>query len=782
MTTPISSIDDHALVEPEDHGFRFVGVTVAVSMASAFAVGIVSVVALWMTGSALGDAAVFIASWAAVTLLPGALIWSILSPRGTPLQIVGFGAVLGVAFSLLVWFIATLAGLPLLSWLIPLGTVGAVGAIKFRLYRTGPARPIATRSRSCSSILSATAVIIGVAVLWQGFLRWQPLPPQPSATNTDFWYHSTLVEALQARIIPMDLSAYGEPVVYHWFAHADMALLATMSGMRVPEVVLHAWPVVMMITLVLAAAASIQLLSRTQNPWIGPLGAVLTIVLPAAAMVPGAVPYASGFTVESPTNVLAICVILVSAGAIAQITRSPRSPRGWIAFATICCVAAGSKPSTLPVLVAGGLLMLIVSPRRQRSRTLSSVAVIVIPALLLAVASTVLFGSTGASRPQLLQTAVLSDAVTAVLGGGFRAWEPGSGGALAPFLNGADRATWVLVASIVVATIAANAVRLVGVLGLLNRDIRRDPVIVFVAGTVVAGFIAQWLLSHPGYSQVYFWLGVTPLGAALTVAVLFRSVRSTRSSAGVASVVALPMTLGAAVGAVLLILPETPFEPDSMVVVRQILLPVFLMLLALIVVVSVGRLLDPTWGGAFCRMMTFTIAISIPFALVGAFATQPQTSGRLRPTGVGFFALSAEQQEAALWLRDHSSPDDVVATNVFCQPVEFMRPCNAQSFWVAALTERQLVLGGWSYTDAYIAISAEGWDSAAYLAGPWPDRVALSTSAVADGSEDAVGLLEEDFGVRWLFVDDAATEVASDLPGLARLVYENSAVQIYQLD
>jgi hypothetical protein len=107
--------------------------------------------------------------------------------------------------------------------------------------------------------------------------------------------------------------------------------------------------------------------------------------------------------------------------------------------------------------------------------------------------------------------------------------------------------------------------------------------------------------------------------------------------------------------------------------------------------------------------------------------------------------------EAGRWLRGHSDPDDLLATNLHCQPRR--DACHNLHFWVAAYTERRVLVEGWGYTptanehalEAGIPQSAvEFWDK---------QRLADNDAAFTSPSEQTIGLLRDKYGVRWLFVD-----------------------------
>ena len=69
---------------------------------------------------------------------------------------------------------------------------------------------------------------------------------------------------------------------------------------------------------------------------------------------------------------------------------------------------------------------------------------------------------------------------------------------------------------------------------------------------------------------------------------------------------------------------------------------------------------------------------------------QPDVSVVYQPVPDGGLA-------AARYVRDHSDPDQMIATNAhFRYPLA--RERDPRSFWMAALSERRAVLEGWGYT------------------------------------------------------------------------------------
>ena len=65
--------------------------------------------------------------------------------------------------------------------------------------------------------------------------------------------------------------------------------------------------------------------------------------------------------------------------------------------------------------------------------------------------------------------------------------------------------------------------------------------------------------------------------------------------------------------------------------------------------------------------------------------------------------ITAEEMRAALWLDAHAGRDDLVATNVHCQPIARRKPCDARAFWVAGLGGRRTLIESWGYSDEAVA-------------------------------------------------------------------------------
>ena len=181
------------------------------------------------------------------------------------------------------------------------------------------------------------------------------------------------------------------------------------------------------------------------------------------------------------------------------------------------------------MIACGGLLVLLIQGGADAHFPRQPAMLTLLPLLLIPIAAVALFGSTDGSRIQLFQTLALDPALDgAVVGDGSL---PGRGGWLAPDLVGASGEVWTVALGLLALFVLTELPRLIGVAGPLTTSLRGDPATWWCAGVVGAGFCGLWLLSHPGYSQHYFWRIVIPLGIVLTVTTIVRLLPKGRSGA-----------------------------------------------------------------------------------------------------------------------------------------------------------------------------------------------------------------------------------------------------------
>jgi hypothetical protein len=149
-------------------------------------------------------------------------------------------------------------------------------------------------------------------------------------------------------------------------------------------------------------------------------------------------------------------------------------------------------------------------------------------------------------------------------------------------------------------------------------------------------------------------------------------------------------------------------------------------------------------------------------------------SAQVRNGGAYFnITLPASRVTAARWVRDHSAPDDVVATNVHCLVSYQGGWCDSRSFWLSAYAERRVLIEGWQFAPRVV----NQW-----LSPFWDQKLlALNDAAFTAPTPDGLRALHEQHRVRFLVVDRAVSPESSALATLAKRRFDNGRLAVYEL-
>jgi hypothetical protein len=179
---------------------------------------------------------------------------------------------------------------------------------------------------------------------------------------------------------------------------------------------------------------------------------------------------------------------------------------------------------------------------------------------------------------------------------------------------------------------------------------------------------------------------------------------------------------------------------------------------------------------AFGLPMTFSYIASSPITPSKTLALLGDSS---------WASVTNDGVRAARWLRDHSEPTDVIATNRHCAikevpPESPSRECRAMGFWVSAYTERRVLVEGWAFSlDARSrdvqAGTAPGvqpfWDAPKFV-----DNKRFFNQPTPDA---ATALCQR--GVRWAFLDRRWDADAPSLSHVADLRHRTAHAEVYEL-
>lgn len=122
---------------------------------------------------------------------------------------------------------------------------------------------------------------------------------------------------------------------------------------------------------------------------------------------------------------------------------------------------------------------------------------------------------------------------------------------------------------------------------------------------------------------------------------------------------------------------------------------------------------------------------------------------------------------AARWVRDHSDPAEVIATNVHC--LGRAEPgCFRTAYLISAYAERRVVVEGWAYVPAELVGAPPIADTDIYTHPFWdPGLLAVNDAVFTSPSEASLAALRERSPkLRWLVADRS---FPGDLVGLARV-------------
>jgi hypothetical protein len=443
-----------------------------------------------------------------------------------------------------------------------------------------------------------------------------------------------------------------------------------------------------------------------------------------------------------------------------------RGVAGWLALAVLLIVVSGSKASYIPLLLAGlacaigvGLL------RRQVSQPALIAAGLALCSL--GFAMFVLLGGEASGLAldpmQLLRLTGLG-------------WETGLFGEPIPAL------AYVTMLGICALCWAAIWC---GLIGLRGTGATRKPELVMLVGIGAAGIAAALLFGHPGLSQDAFFQGLRPylsIAAVVGFAAIVTSsglgrraiaLASAAAAAGLLAVLTLRL-LGSRT------MPVNTGQPGGR---RSLVIALgwpYLVLAALIIVAAVILFRSTrTRAAAPVLVLAALMGMGLETSLHDRIyrpvhrAIQTQWQPNI-PSLVADGSL-----EAGRWIRDHSDPSDVVATNAHC--LYKAEVCNNARFTAAAFTERRILIEGWGYNTRAQTI-AEQTDTFHAMVPYWnPELLTINDAAFFTPSPQTLGRLRDEYGVRWLFVDRSANEPAPNLGEFATLRFTSGVCDVYEV-
>lgn len=735
----------------------------------ATAVGLVLVAALLATGTPALDILRYAGYVAWALVLPGTLVYRAL--RGTPHSLVddlAMGAAVGFALEIAAYTAVSAVGLRELLWAWPLLVVVpflAVPALR-RHWRPAGYRPV-----PLAWAWTVAAIAIGlVGYVAIAFFRPNPLPPAASRGHVpDLYYMLSLIAEAKHHFPLRVPQIAAEPLTYHWFTYAHEASASLISGVDTPTVFFRlALPVMCVVAVVLLAVVGWRVSGKL---WVGPLAAALMFTVgefgvtdtqvPPFGTVVAFIVWGSHSMTYSWLFGIALIAIVADRLNPGGLPGAPLRRGGWVLLALLAVAAAGAKPTVLTVTLGGiGLVFLVELVRRRR-----------LP-----------LAALGAGAVVAAAIALLAVLLT----------QPGSYGlTISPFHDAkpylaskVDRPMWKdlgVLGLVATAFVVSQLPRLAGIPVLAKVRRSWGPIEFLLLGATLAGIGGTLLFGHQSYGQQYFIKSAWAFGAILSAMGFVALVERHRLRASQVTGIVAAVGLLAAAGTAFL----WWLRPASTGPAFHLLVP---MLTGAAILVAIGVVAAGVWlfvrrGRPRLRGLGAVTALAAVLACGAPGIVLESRKYIENPTsGAGFAApvVNGDHVVAGRWIREHTRPDDVLATND-----HRLGPRDdggwVLSFWLPAYAERRTLVGSWAYAPWVIAEATK--NNQFFVDVPFRDAelLAFNDAVFYDPTQERIDRMRDDFGIRWLVVD---RDEAPESPALARfatLRYERGPVAVYEI-
>jgi hypothetical protein len=709
------------------------------------------------------------AAWCVV--LPGTLVWR--AVRRVPFTLVedlAMGAATGLVLELAVWALLSATDLRFLAPVWPVLVVGPFLVLRplRRHWRPHGYRPVPP---AWSWGLAGVLLFLD-GYLYLAFFAVNPILPDTEETRqfVDLAYQLSLAGEAKHSFPPGLPQVAGEPLHYHWFAFAHLAMTSLAGGIDLPVVTMRLMvPVMCSLVAVLIAVTGWRLSGRAET---GVVAAVLLFVVGTVNFTdPISKPFGNQLELVlwpslsfSYSFVLLLALVLLAGDLLRAPELTPSVPeigdRCLVLVLLLAVAVGGAKASTLPAFLGGVGLCGLIHLLRTRSVPGRVLTVGMIGVVAQAITSFLLFDL----QPYGLQVSPVAALRTF--------WAPPSEGRPAPVQV-------LVVVAVVLAFLGNMYLRLAGAVSLfwLRRG-HPDPVRWFLLGGALTGPAVH--LSLAGFNARWFSRSALPLGVLLSawgyVLVLERA-RLTRRGRVV-------LVTGTVATAVLLCWLTTALAPAASTQGAFSPLQPMLGCIGVLALVPLGGVL--VWpkltrrrpgirGTGGLLALTWLLVAGAPGMVMDARLSASRVNG-------GGYELTVpvptRRVEAARWVRDHSRPDDVLATNVHCyewsdRPGTVCR--EALSFWLSAYAERTVLVESWKYAPRQVAEGPENlpfWD---------PGKLALNDAAFSRPTRRIIEELSRRYQVRFLVVDRRVAHESSELAQLTRLRFDNGRLAVYEV-
>jgi hypothetical protein len=198
--------------------------------------------------------------------------------------------------------------------------------------------------------------------------------------------------------------------------------------------------------------------------------------------------------------------------------------------------------------------------------------------------------------------------------------------------------------------------------------------------TILAGIGGTLLLETWGYSQLFLLYSVIPLiGVLLASSAFYKT-----TELSVEKILLISLGL---IGQPVLFQLFSSFVPRS-----QVLKTFGLWVLATVFVLLVSGISAQVQRQ---RVITYLLITSLSIGMFSGLTKFDQKAYSLPEHP---YSITVGTSKIAKYLQDNSEKNDLIATNRHCAGPEENQTCTARQFALSALSERRVLLEGWSYT------------------------------------------------------------------------------------
>jgi len=697
--------------------------------------------------------------------LPGVIAWRLLlahlhvvdeDTSPTWFEDLTLGTIFGFGLQLPFFLVGVAVGMPLVALALPVVALIVALATPFgRSVVTLPSGRLDVRASWALTVV----ILYGAAWLARNAFPLRPLSlPVADTLSIDEAFHQALIADISYRFPPEIPFFLGTRLDYHWFAHAQIATATAVTGLDSLSMLRILMPTVgLVLTILGLGAVALRLTGRPVAAFIAPallVAGAFHLNGPSFAAGTFIEPYLSSRFVSSPSHSYSVMMSMPALVLILEVLRSraATSRLTWVTLTLALLALSGSKATFMPVFVCGAVgvwvVQVLVHHRIDKPT----------------------------SRLVLLMIAVATFAQFVIFGG------QSGGMVFAPFetvdvLLGEQEINVTLTSQVIMtlAMLVSWLLYGVGVVGLFSHKMWLDPRAVWMLVTISAGITVPFLLSRGGKVQLWFPRSVAEIIVLVStwgMACLLPRPLTARHAGFLAGICA-----AAGFGAYAVSSFVESGSGEAVATITSLLVTAatpFAVATAFLVIWLVARRNAHRRPGV---VVFLVFLLGLGTVNVATFAHR----GRPEPTEVSRVAeeplFAAGGVEAAAHIAEHSSPDQIVATNVHCSKPQGAKPqderCDDRNFWVAAYTERRIVVEGWGYT-------ADARNSLI----PDPERLEMNDAAFEEPSPETVGRLVETYDVSWLFV---AKKYSADIPalrqvdGLLDVSFENSHYLVFRV-